>query len=462
MKESFLKFKEYIRGKRVAVLGIGISNRPLIKYLAGLGAMVTACDKKSRDDIGGICGELEGIGVELRLGSEYLTEMNDFQIIFKTPSLRPDIPELVHAAERGAVITSEMEEFVKYCPAQMIGVTGSAGKTTTTTLIYKMLQGEGYRAWLGGNIGAPLFDRLDQIGSGDKVVLELSSFQLMTMNCSPDIAVITNLSPNHLDIHRSMAEYVEAKKNIFRHQGREGILILNLDNEITRGMKDEAPGEVNFFSRRRPVSAGACLDGKNLTVVSGGVKKTICGIDEVKLPGLYNVENLLAACAAVRNLCGVDSIRKAATTFTGVEHRREFVREVDGIKYYDDSIASTPTRVLASLSSFDRKVILIAGGYDKRIPFDELASKGLEKIKLLILIGVTAPKIESAFKERMEKTGIKLPILKADSLDGAVELARSKAKKGDIVTLSPACASFDMFKNFEERGNMFKEIVNRF
>lgn len=459
MKESFSRFKDYIKGKKAAVLGIGVSNKPLIRYLISLGAYVTACDKKPRSEIGDVCEEFEREGVKLHLGADYLRQIEEFDIIFRSPSLRPDLPELVHARESGAVITSEIEEFIKYCPAQIIGVTGSDGKTTTTTLVYKMLEKEGYKAWLGGNIGYPLFDRIEEIREGDKVVLELSSFQLMDMKLSPEIAIITNLSPNHLDIHKSMEEYVGSKKNIFRFQDSRGLLILNNDNEITRNMEGEAAGRVNLFSRRMPVGTGAYLKDKNIVLVNDGQEKNVCSIDEVKLPGLYNIENILAASAAVRELCSVESIRDVAITFTGVEHRREFVREIDGVKYYNDSIASTPTRAAASLSSFDRKVILIAGGYDKKIPFDELAQEGMEKVKLLILMGVTAPKIEEAFKRVMEGEGVSIPIINVSSLKEAVQTAREHSSNGDIVTLTPACASFDMFKNFEERGNKFKEYV---
>lgn len=460
MKVDFNFFKNYIKGKRTAVLGIGVSNTPLVRYIAGLGAKVTACDKKCREDIGEICSEFEDMGVELRLGPDYLNELDDFDIIFRTPSLRPDLPELVKAREKGAYITSEIQEFVKYCPAEVIGVTGSDGKTTTTTIIYKMLQEEGYKVWLGGNIGIPLFDKLEDIKSGDKVVLELSSFQLMTMDVSPDIAVITNLSPNHLDIHKSMDEYVESKKNIFKFQDSQNLLILNHDNEITRSMEGEPKSRVNRFSRLTRVEEGACLNDNQLVLVKDGVEHNICSMDDVKLPGLHNIENLLAASAAVRDLCSVQSMMNVALTFTGVEHRIEFVREINGVRYYNDSIASSPTRTAAGLNSFKQKVILIAGGYDKKIPFNELAEVGVHKVKLLILIGVTAKKIEDAFIKEIEKTGIKVPVIHAGSLEEAVNAAKHNGVPGDIVTLSPACASFDMFKNFEARGNRFKEIVN--
>lgn len=460
MSKNFREFIDGIRGKKVAVIGIGISNRPLIKYIAKLGADVTACDKKDRNDLGKICGELEGEGIKLKVGYDYLKGLDNFDMIFKTPSLRHDIPELVHARRNGVYITSEMEEFVKYCPAQIIGVTGSDGKTTTTTLIYNMLKEQGYNVWLGGNIGNPLFDRLESIKKEDKVVLELSSFQLMTMDVSPDIAVVTNLSPNHMDIHKSMEEYIDAKKNIFRHQNENSLLVLNLDNDITRNMENEAAGSVKFFSRLKKVESGAYLKGKELVIVDQSGENIVCSMEDVKLPGMHNIENMLAAFSAVSSLCSIQNMKKVASTFEGVEHRIEFVREIDGVKYYNDSIGSSPTRTIASISSFKGKVILIAGGYDKKVPFDKLAKAGMKRVKKLVLLGVTAPKIEEAFKREMDKTGVKIPIVHSNTLKDAVLSCKQSAKNGDVVILSPACASFDMFKNFEERGNKFKEIVN--
>lgn len=461
MKGSFEQFKEELRGKRVAVLGIGVSNQPLIRYIVKLGAVVTACDRKGREQIGEVCNEFESMGVKLKLGEDYLDGLTGFDMIFRSPSLRPDLPGLIDAKDNGTYVTSEIEEFMKYCRGTVIGVTGSDGKTTTTTLIYNMIKEEGYKAWLGGNIGIPLFDKLDEISEKDIVVLELSSFQLMDMDVSPHIAVITNLSPNHLDIHKSMKEYIDSKKSIYRHQKPDDILILNDDNDITKGMEHEALGNVRLFSRQREVSSGAYLKGEYLVLTDNGEEHVICNMNEVKLLGLHNIENMLTACSAVADLCSIDSMRKTATTFTGVEHRMEYVRDVDGVKYYNDAIATSPTRAAAGLNAFQQKVILIAGGYDKNIPFDELAKTGVHKVKLLILVGATADKIEDAFNAEMERSGIRIPIVHGSSLEDAVNIARREGRKGDIVTLSPACASFDMFRNFEEKGNKFKEIVNK-
>ncbi|AZV58784.1 UDP-N-acetylmuramoyl-L-alanine--D-glutamate ligase [Clostridium sp. AWRP] len=458
MKEDFDNFKKFIKNKKTAVVGIGISNRPLINFLLGLGAKVSAFDKKDEGELGEVTKELKKRGVVLVLGKNYLEYLDDFDVIFKTPSMRIDSPALVKAKQNGAYVTSEMEEFIKYCPAKIYGVTGSDGKTTTTTLIYNMLKEQGYKSWVGGNIGTPLFSRIEEINPKDKVVLELSSFQLMGMDVSPEVAVITNISPNHLDIHKDMEEYVNAKKSIFKYQGKQDVVILNRDNECTNAMAKEAKGKVRQFSIEEELTSGGYLNG-DILCIDG---KKVCKISEVKLRGMHNVANLLTAFCAIKEDVSVDNMKKVATTFEGVEHRCEFVRELDGVKYYNDSIASSPTRTLAGLRAFEKPVILIAGGYDKKIPFDVLAEEGYSKIKTLILMGATKDKIRKSFDKLKCEKGIDVPIVTVDSLTDAVNAARELSSSGDIVTFSPACASFDMFPNFEVRGNAFKDIINNF
>ncbi|WP_010241343.1 UDP-N-acetylmuramoyl-L-alanine--D-glutamate ligase [Clostridium arbusti] len=457
MNKDFCDFQKFIKDKKTAVVGIGISNRPLIDFLIELGARVTAFDKKTKKEIGDIAIELETKGVTLIVGEDYLDFLKGYEVIFKTPSMRIDSPALVKAKQEGAYITSEMEEFVRYCPAKVIGVTGSDGKTTTTTLIYNILKEEGYKTWVGGNIGTPLFTRIKEMKSGDRVVLELSSFQLMTMDVSPQVSIITNLSPNHLDIHKDMKEYINAKKNVYKFQEDTDLLILNKDNDITADMADEANGKVMEFSRKYKVKDGAYFSEGKLYVLD----KFVCNKEDIVIKGMHNVENFLAAFCATTNDASIKSMKKVATTFSGVEHRSEFIRELDGVKYYNDSIASSPTRTLASLRAFEKKVILIAGGYDKNIPFEPLAQQGSTMIKKLILLGNTKDKIEAVFNKFMKDKKICIPIIKVNTLEEAVNKAKSEAESGDIVTLSPACASFDMFPNFEVRGNKFKEIVNK-
>ena len=377
-------------------------------------------------------------------------------MVFKTPSMRIDSEALVRAKSEGAYITSEMEEFVKYTKGKVFAVTGSDGKTTTTTIISKLLEAQGYKTWVGGNIGTPLFAQIEEIKDEDKVVLELSSFQLMTMKEEINVAVCTNLSPNHLDMHKDMQEYIDAKKNIFLYQDVDDVLIVNRENDITYGFEKEAKGKVEEFSSKRVIENGAYYkDG--VLYVEG---KEVCRKGNIVIKGMHNVENYLAAFLATKDDVSIENMKKVAETFSGVEHRCELVRELNGVKYYNDSIASSPTRTLAGLRAFDEKVILIAGGYDKHIPFEPLAYEGYPYIKELILIGATSDKIQDAFDKLEAEKGIKVNIQRADTFEGAIMLAKDTAKSGDIVTLSPACAAFDLFPNFMVRGKKFKEIVN--
>lgn len=456
MKKNFNEFKEYINNKNVAVVGIGVSNIPLIHFLLKLGAKVTAFDKKTQEELGDVATEFIEKGAKLELGENYLDNLSGFDVVFKTPSMRIDSPALQKVKNEGAYITSEMEEFVRYCPGKIFGITGSDGKTTSTTLIYKVLTEEGHKTWVGGNIGTPLFSRIEEIKQADKVVLELSSFQLMTMDSEIDVAVVTNVTPNHLDMHKGMDEYVESKKNVYKFQEEKDLLVINRDNEISSSMKSEAKGKVREFSIKEEIQDGAYFKDNKLYVIG----KEVCSKDEVLLKGMHNVENLLGVFCAAYDDVSIESMRKVATTFSGVEHRCEFVRELNGVKYYNDSIASSPTRTLAGLHAFEKPVILIAGGYDKKIPFEPLAEEGYEKIKALVLLGVTKEKIKIAFDKVIKEKNLNLPIVIAESLEDAVIKSKDIAKSDDIITLSPACASFDMFPNFEVRGNKFKEIVN--
>lgn len=456
MGKDFKGFKQFILNKKVAVVGIGVSNIPLINFLLDLGAVVTAFDQKAKEDLGEVAEDFNKKGVKLELGEGYLNNLTGFEVVFKTPSMRIDSEALVKAKNEGAYITSEMEEFVRYTKGKVYGITGSDGKTTTTTIISKLLEEQGYRTWVGGNIGTPLFSQIENIKEEDRVVLELSSFQLMTMTDNIDIAVCTNLAPNHLDMHKDMQEYIEAKKNIFLYQNSNSVLVINKENEITYGFKKEAKGIVKEFSSKREISDGAYYNEGSLYLEG----KEVCKKEDIVIKGMHNVENYLAAFVATKEDVSIGTMKKVAETFTGVEHRCELVREIGGVKYYNDSIASSPTRTLAGLKAFDEKVILIAGGYDKHIPFEPLAYEGYPYIKELILMGATKEKIKDVFDKLYEEKGVKVNIKIAKSLKDAVKLAKDTAVEGDIVTLSPACASFDMYPNFMVRGNEFKDIVN--
>ena len=450
---------ESLRHKTVAVIGVGVSNTPLLELLLAEGIRVTACDKRSREQMGEQAEHLEQLGCELHLGADYLKDL-DADVIFRTPGLRPDVPEIAACVDRGAVLTSEMEVFFEVCPCTIIAVTGSDGKTTTTTIIAELLKAAGKRVWVGGNIGHPLLCEADGMLATDYAVLELSSFQLMTMKHSPHIAVVTNLAPNHLDVHRDMAEYVAAKENIFRHQSGEDVAVFNADNDITAEQSHRAPGRARLFSRQGEVADGVFLRGEDIVCRSGGHERVVMTTGDIKIPGVHNVENYMAAIAAVDGLVPDEVIRRLAREFGGVEHRIELVRTYRGVRYYNDSIASSPSRTIAGLRSFHEKVILIAGGYDKHIPFDVLGPEIVEHVKLLVLCGATADKIRAAVETAPGYEPGKPEIRDVTPFTAAVEAARDRAQPGDVVTLSPACAAFDQFKNFAERGKFFKSIVN--
>ena len=449
--DAFEAYFEALRGKKIAVLGLGVSNRPLARLLLEFGCDVTGCDKTPREKLDAEVLALERAGCKLCLGEHYLDDVSA-DVVFRTPGMHPGNPAICRLRERGARITSEMDVFFRVAPCHLIGVTGSDGKTTTTTLISQMLKAAGKRVWLGGNIGTPLLPLCRRMEPEDYAVVELSSFQLMDMTHSPQRAVVTNLAPNHLDVHRNMEEYVEAKKNIFRFQDPSDLLVLNADNAITAAFR--GAGQTHFFSRQAPTN---CVWQEGDWIYRRGER--VLNVHEILLPGVHNIENYMAAMAAVDGLADDEAIRRVAKNFGGVEHRIELVRELDGVRYYNDSIASSPSRTIAGLHSFDRQVILIAGGYDKHVPFDVLGPEVCAHVKLLILCGATADKIRAAVESAPEYAPGAPEIVTVQTLDAAVSLAHRRAAAGDIVTLSPACAAFDQFKNFMVRGETYKKMV---
>lgn len=451
------EYIEDMRGKRIAIIGIGVSNTPLLELLLAEGIRVTACDKRSREQMGEQAEHLEQLGCELHLGPDYLKDL-EADVIFRTPGLRPDVPEISACVQKGAVLTSEMEVFFRICPCPIIAVTGSDGKTTTTTIIAELLKKAGKRVWVGGNIGHPLLCDAEKMKRDDVVVVELSSFQLLDMKCSPHIAVMTNLAPNHLDMHRDMAEYIAAKENIYLHQSADDIAIFNEDNDITRALSEKSQAHTRLFSRREAVADGAFLRGDAIVLRHNGHEEEVMCVSDIRLPGLHNVENYLAAVTALDGIVPYDVMKKTARSFAGVEHRIEYVRTLHGAKWYNDSIATSPTRTIAGLRAFDEKVILIAGGYDKHISFAPLAPEVVQHVKLLILCGATADAIEKALRENAREEDLP-EIMRCADLAACVQTAYERAGTGDIVTLSPACAAFDCFTNFMERGKAFKKLV---
>ena len=450
MNSAFDTYFTALKNKKIAVLGLGVSNRPLVRLLLEYGCDVTGCDRTPRDKLDDEVLELERLGCRLRVGDGYLDGV-EADVLFRTPGMHPNNPAIEALRSRGAAVTSEMEVFFEVCPCQIIAVTGSDGKTTTTTLVSEMLKAEGKTVWLGGNIGTPLLPLVRRMQPTDFAVVELSSFQLMDMKRSPQRALVTNLAPNHLDIHKDMQEYVDAKKNIFRYQGEKDLLVLNGDNAITAAFRGN--GVTHFFSRKG--NAYVCVE---VGVIYRNGEKVLSTKD-ILIPGVHNVENYMAAIAAVEGLVSDETIRSIAKTFGGVEHRIELVRIKDGVRFYNDSIASSPSRTIAGLRSFPEKVILIAGGYDKHIPYDVLGPEICAHVKKLFLGGATGEKIRAAVEGCPEYDPKALEIVDCGSFEPAVRAAAEAAKPGDVVLMSPASAAFDQFKNFMVRGAFFKKLV---
>lgn len=459
MDNRIYDFLTSLKGKRIGLIGIGRSNLPLISLFSSYGAHVTACDKRSYDDLGEYAKLAQESGAELLLGDSYLDNL-DADIVLRTPGMKFYLDKLTDMRNKGVVVTSEMELFFDLCPCKIIAVTGSDGKTTTTTIISEILKKAGKTVHLGGNIGKPLLPEIENINSDDIAVVELSSFQLISMRKSPDIAIVTNIEPNHLDIHKDMQEYVDSKKNVILHQNAFSKAVLNLDNKLSNSFSQDVRGELRKFSRKSSVDNGCYLSGNDIIYSDFGTETKVMSISDIRIPGMHNVENFMTAICAVWGLVDVDTIVTVAKSFCGVAHRAEFVRDVDGIKFYNDSIASSPTRTACgTLSLYDEKILLICGGYDKNLDYTDLGGIICDKVKHLILLGATAPKIETAVKnsEKFESCGIN--IVHVDSMYEAVSKAYFLADEGDIVSMSPASASFDMYKDFEERGNHFKKLV---
>jgi len=450
MISAFEAYFNSLKGKKIAVLGLGVSNRPLVRLLLEFGCDVVGCDRTPREKLDTEVLELESMGCKLHVGDNYLDGV-EADVLFRTPGMHPGNPAIVALAEKGAQVTSEMEVFFEVCPCRLIAVTGSDGKTTTTTLVSEMLKAAGKTVWLGGNIGTPLLPLVRQMKETDFAVVELSSFQLMDMKRSPERAVITNLAPNHLDVHKDMEEYVEAKRNIYKFQDENGLLILNADNDITAAFLGN--GTTRFFSRQG--KAHVCLE--NGVICRGG--EAVLKASDILIPGVHNIENYMAAIAVVEGLVDDETICYVAKNFGGVEHRIELVRIKDGVKFYNDSIASSPSRTIAGLRSFSEKVLLIVGGYDKHIPFDVLGPEVCAHVKKLFLGGATGPKIAEAVKNCPEFDPEKLEIVDCGTFEPAVRAAAAAAEDGDIVLMSPASAAFDQFKNFMVRGEFYKKLV---
>lgn len=460
--QKLKEFEDFIHGKKLAIIGLGVSNIPLLDYFYNLSCEVSIFDQREMEKIDTkIVQKIQNYHFNLFTGSDALQHLIGFNVIFRSPSCMPDTPEIVKEVERGAILTSEIEMVLKLCPGTVIGITGTEGKTTTSSIIYAIIKKSGKQCFLGGNIGTPLFTEIKNMTPETVVVLELSSFQLVDMDVSPQISVVTNIYPDHLNVHKSYEEYREAKKNIFKYQNSNELVVLNYDNEFTKEFSKEAKGKVIFFSSKEKLENGYIYDdiGKTIKCCKDGVRRHLIKKQDVKLRGIHNYENICAALAATSTLVDIETQTQAVKEFCGVEHRLEFVRELDGVKWYNDSIGTSPASTIAGLKSFEENIILLAGGSDKGLDYTEIGKIIAEKVGTLILTGPTSEKIKDATLKALE--GKNIQIYNCSNMQEAVNIAHNVSKTGDIVLLSPASASFDLYKNFADRGNQFKELVKQ-
>lgn len=462
VNQKLEEFNNYVKFRKVAIIGMGVSNIPLLDYFYEKKSKVMVFDNREISEMPkDIMDKITEYSMEFSLGKNYLSKLNNFDLIIRSPSCMPIIPEIEREATRGAIVTTEVELLMKMCPCKIIGITGSDGKTTTTTLISEIIKAGGYECYVGGNIGTPLFTKLKDIMPDDVVVLELSSFQLMGMEISPDIAVITNISPNHLNIHKDYEEYIDAKKNIFKYQNKDGILVTNFDNEITKNASMQAKGKVIYFSSKVKLDNGYIVDGNTIKQCEDKLRKHLLSSKDIIIRGTHNYENICAALAATETLVDKDIAIETCKNFKGVAHRIEFVKEINRVKWYNDSASSTPTRTISGINSFHEDIVLIAGGSDKNLDYTPLAKPIIDNVKVLILIGETSEKIFNCVKNEEERSKKQIKIFTCSSLNQAVILAKRNSKPGQVVLFSPASASFDMFKNMYDRGNQFKAIVQK-
>ena len=457
------EFERKLKTEKVAIIGLGVSNSPLIDYLHDKQADVTVFDDRETEKLDeNIFKKVKEYGFKYYLGKGNLENLKGFDLIFRSPICMPTKPELVAEKERGAIVTTEIEQLMKMAPCKVIGITGSDGKTTTTTLTYDILKDAGYTVHLGGNIGIPLFTKLNEMKPEDIIVLELSSFQLMEMKISPDIAAITNITPNHLNVHKDYQEYIDAKKNIFRNQKADGILVLNADNELTNACKDEANGKVILFSSKQKLENGFIVDEDGIIKeCEDGIRRHIVDTKDLKLKGMHNFQNVCTALALTKGLVDVEDAVKTIKEFSGVHHRLELVRVLNGVEWYNDSASTSPTRGISALNAFkDKEIVLIAGGADKNLDYTPIGKPIVDGVSSLILIGQTATKIYDAVKKELDAQNKQLDIHWCDTFGQSLETAKRIAKPGQVVLFSPASTSFDMFKDMYDRGDQFRDKVN--
>lgn len=464
--------EESLSGKRVVILGLARQGTALARFLVQAGAEVTVSDLRERAALTDWLAQVEDLPIRYVLGEHPLSLLDRADLLCLSGGVPADIPVVVEARRRGIPLSNDAQLFLERCPAPVIGVTGSAGKTTTTTLVGEMCRAAGLRTWVGGNIGRPLIADLEHIRPDDWVVMELSSFQLELMTVSPPIAAVLNITPNHLDRHKTMEAYVAAKRNVVAHQSAEDFALLGYDDANARALALDTAAHLLWFSGGAEVEEGAFKTNGELTLRMGTVQgasrmtwdREICHSSEVWLRGHHNLLNVLAACV-LSGVAGVpvETMRQVVTTFGGVEHRLELVRELNGVQWYDDSIATAPERSLAALRSFEEPIVLLAGGRDKKLPWDDFAAEAVKRVRHLVTFGEAGPMIARIVEQRVGNGRVEQASLEdvtqVQTLEEAVEAAARLARPGEVVLLSPGGTSFDAFRDFAERGDRFKELV---
>lgn len=459
---KLIEFNTYLKGHSVALVGLGVSNIPLIDYLHDVGAIVTVFDIKPIEYIDrSIIEKIIKYGMEYYFGPDYLDELDEFDVIFRSPTVFPTQPDIMREARRGAIVTTEVEMFIELCPCKVIGVTGSDGKTTTASLIYEILKQSGYNVYLGGNMGAPLFSKIYDIKPDDIVVLELSSYQLMDMKISPNISIITNLSSFSNKLHSSYEEYIQATKKIFENQTSEDTVILNYDCEVSKDLAIDAPGKVIFYSSNNKIPNGYLVDGDIIKTCENGLRKHLMDTKKMILKGTHNFENATAAYIATKDFVDTDNQIKIINNFEGVPHRLEIAKELPNrIIWYNDSASEYPNRTIAALNSFPgRNIILIAGGHDKKLDYTELGKEIVKHCNGAVLLSQTSDKIAKSIEKSLVGAKKDFELNRCTTLYEAVNIAKRMSKTGDIILFSPASSSLDSFKNYVERGEIFKGLV---
>lgn len=455
MNNKLEKFNKNLKNKKVLILGIGVSNLPLLDYLYEHNSIITIRDKKKLEELNNeVVEKINKYNIEYVLGDNYLDDLTEYDIIFRSPSILPNIKPLEAAKEKGALITTEIEQVITLAPCKVIGITGSKGKTTTTTILSTILEKLNYNVHVGGNIGTPLFNKIKDMKKDDIIVLEMSSFQLMNMNVSPNISVITNISPDHLDIHSSYEEYIDAKKYIFKNQNKKDIVVLNEEDDIVKNMSKDTISEVRYFGSINHHN-NYYIEDKNIYFNN----ELVIDTSKLLLKGRHNHLNICAALNAIKDYINVDNnkLESIVSSIKSVHHRLEYVRTINKVDWYNDSASTTPDKSMGGINAFDEKIVLIAGGYDKNISYEDFGKPIVENCSKLILFGATKDKIYNSVIK--QKTNIE--IYKLNTLEEVVNKAYEVAEPGEVVLFSPASASFDMFKNAYQRGDLFKELVNK-